>query len=286
MLKGPQGTLYGRNATGGLVNYVTAKPTDTLQGGLTLEVGNYETVNATGFVSGPVSDALRVRVAFDSQQRNQGWQKSVTRDDRIGELHQYGLRSIIELGNGGPFSATLTGSAWKRYGDSLVPQAIFYIYGTRAVANPRTAASIIANPTKNSQADWNPVSNQPQTDQGIIRPQPLTDSTFGALTFNAAYEVTDGVRIVSLTSYDELHHRDVSDAAGTQTESIQPDTRGRIRSVSQELRLVGESDRFNWSVGGYFADDSARERDPNIHLSRSSDIRSDSRCASTHRHCR
>ncbi len=261
VLKGPQGTLYGRNATGGLINYVTGKPTSTFKAGLTFEAGNYQTVNASGFVSGPVSDSVRVRVAFDSQNRNEGWQKSVTRNERIGKIHQYGLRSTIDIGNGGPFTATLTGTAWARYGDSLVPQATFYIYGGRPVANRLTAASIIPNPTRNTQADWNSIGNQPQADIGILHPGPLTDSRFGAGSVNLSYAFTDTIRLVSLSSYNELHHRDVSDAGGVQTESIFQDTIGRIRSVSEELRLVGESDRFNWSVGGYFADDRATERD-------------------------
>ncbi|KQT35306.1 hypothetical protein ASG29_04195 [Sphingomonas sp. Leaf412] len=261
VLKGPQGTLYGRNATGGLINYVTGKPTDTLKAGLTFEVGNYRTVNVSGFVAGPLSDSVRARVAFDSQNRGQGWQRSVTRDERLGQMYQQSFRGTLDFGNGGPLTASLTGTYWNRHGDSLAGQAIFYIYGTRPVANPRTAASIIANPTSNTQADWNSIGNQPQADIGIFHPAPLVDSQFSATSLNVGYELSDTVRIASLTSYNELHHRDVSDAAGVQTESIFQDTTGRIRSVSEELRLIGESDRFNWSIGGYFADDRATERD-------------------------
>lgn len=260
VLKGPQGTLFGRNATGGLINYVAAKPTSTPEGGLTVEVGNFQTVNASAFVSGALSDFIRVRVAADTQNRNEGWQRSVTRNERLGELHQHALRGTLEFGNGGPFSATLTGSAWWRYGDSLAPQAIFYIYGNRPVANPLARASIIANPTDTRDADWNSVINQPQADIGIFHPGPLTDSEYLGGTLNMEYAFSDTVRLVSLSSYSKLDKREVSDAAGLQTSSIFQDNVAYLRSVSQELRLVGDSDRLRWSLGAYVADDRATEQ--------------------------
>lgn len=259
-LKGPQGTLYGRNATGGLINYVTRKPTATPEAGLTLDVGNYETLNVSGYLSGPLSDTVRVRLAVDSQDRNRGWQKSVTRDDRLGVLHQKSLRGTIDFGNGGPFTGSLSATAWWRHGDTLAPQAISYVYAG-LVGDPRVIASIIPNPTRGDQADWLPLSNQPQSDIGIYHPAPLTDSNFFSATLNLAYELSSSVKLVSLSTYDHLNHRDVSDANGTQAEGIFNDTTGHVRSVSQELRLVGEGDRLTWSLGGYVSDDHARQDD-------------------------
>jgi outer membrane receptor protein involved in Fe transport len=68
VLRGPQGTLYGRNATGGVVNVITNKPTDSFAAGLTAEGGNFSTYKATGFVNVPLIDqtlALRVAGYFD-----------------------------------------------------------------------------------------------------------------------------------------------------------------------------------------------------------------------------
>jgi outer membrane receptor protein involved in Fe transport len=63
VLRGPQGTLYGRNATGGVVNTITATPRDSFSGSLTGEFGRFDRVKFTGFLNIPLSDTLAVRVA-------------------------------------------------------------------------------------------------------------------------------------------------------------------------------------------------------------------------------
>lgn len=63
VLKGPQGTLYGRNATAGAVNFVTRRPGDELGGYIDLEVGDYGARRVEGAVDLPASDAVRFRVA-------------------------------------------------------------------------------------------------------------------------------------------------------------------------------------------------------------------------------
>ena len=63
VLRGPQGTLYGRNSTGGAVNVITNKPTDKLASSLTYEYGNYDSNKVTGFVNLPITDTIALRVA-------------------------------------------------------------------------------------------------------------------------------------------------------------------------------------------------------------------------------
>lgn len=63
VLKGPQGTLFGGNATGGAINYIAAKPTDEFTAGVDFSFSRFETTDLSGFVSGPITDTLRYRVA-------------------------------------------------------------------------------------------------------------------------------------------------------------------------------------------------------------------------------
>ncbi|MEP1592934.1 MAG: TonB-dependent receptor plug domain-containing protein, partial [Halieaceae bacterium] len=69
VLKGPQGTLYGRNATGGALNIISAKPTQDLEGFGSLTLGDYDTAKFEGAVSGGLTDSLsgRISVLWDSQ---------------------------------------------------------------------------------------------------------------------------------------------------------------------------------------------------------------------------
>ncbi len=70
VVNGPQGTLYGRNATGGAVNVITKDPTDTLDGFAQLTLGNYGTVTTEGAIGGPIVDGVEGRIAFQTQNRD------------------------------------------------------------------------------------------------------------------------------------------------------------------------------------------------------------------------
>ncbi len=77
VLKGPQGTLFGRNTTGGAVVLVPQKPTDKLEGYLEGSIGNYDMHRIQGVLNVPLGDTLRARIGADWQQRD-GFMKNVT----------------------------------------------------------------------------------------------------------------------------------------------------------------------------------------------------------------
>jgi iron complex outermembrane receptor protein len=64
VLKGPQGTLYGRNATGGAINIITTKPKKDYEGYVSVEAGNYNTLNTEGAVNVPFGDKVQARASF------------------------------------------------------------------------------------------------------------------------------------------------------------------------------------------------------------------------------
>ena len=70
VLKGPQGTLYGRNAANGVINLVTARPTNEFGGDYSVEIGNYGQIKTTAVVNMPFSDSLRTRLAVLSNKRD------------------------------------------------------------------------------------------------------------------------------------------------------------------------------------------------------------------------
>ena len=63
VLRGPQGTLFGRNTTGGLVHFISKRPTDELDGYIDLQLGEYNQIKAEGAIGGPLGDTVSGRLS-------------------------------------------------------------------------------------------------------------------------------------------------------------------------------------------------------------------------------
>ena len=100
VLKGPQGTLYGRNATGGVVSIVSNAPTNDLQGTFTGGFSRWNTFDAAGAVSGPLGAGFTGRIAGTITNQGEGWQRDVDTGRRYGRTERYAGRAILEYDTG------------------------------------------------------------------------------------------------------------------------------------------------------------------------------------------
>ena len=78
ILKGPQGTLFGQNATGGAINFIAAKPTKSFAAGMDASYGTFNASDLSGFISGPLSETLGARLAVQTI-KSDPWQRSYTK---------------------------------------------------------------------------------------------------------------------------------------------------------------------------------------------------------------
>ncbi|MFT4251944.1 MAG: TonB-dependent receptor [Caulobacter sp.] len=260
VLKGPQGTLYGRNTTAGLVDFVTNKPTDQFEAGLTVEAGNYETRNLEGYFSGPLSDKVQARVAFRAEHSGEGWQKSNSRDERLGEVHRQGWRLSLAAQPSEKVDLDFSYAGWRNTSDTVAAQAIGFTPAT--AASPFNAAGLVAyvaanKPTKSTQADWAPLSVR-GTDVGAglgIGDPAQEDDRFDAAKLRFAWHLSDDVSLISLTSYNRLKRDAVFDWSGAPYEILVQKAHGDIKSAAEELRLEGRTEKGSWLVGVYVAHD-------------------------------
>ncbi len=97
VLKGPQGTLFGRNSTGGAVLFTSAKPTDEFEGYVTARAGNYDLRSFEGAINVPLAgDRVMARVAGFYEKRD-GYQRNLFTGKRAGNVDRYGLRGSLTV---------------------------------------------------------------------------------------------------------------------------------------------------------------------------------------------
>lgn len=73
VVRGPQGTLYGRDSIGGALNVLTKRPTKEFEGQVNMQYGNFDTIGVAGTFAGPITDWMRYRVGYSKQAQNQGF---------------------------------------------------------------------------------------------------------------------------------------------------------------------------------------------------------------------
>lgn len=109
VLRGPQGTLFGRNATSGVVNVVTAKPDlSGVSAAAEFEYGNYNSIKAKGMINLPIGDVLGVRVAGFYLNRD-GYTRNLYDDSRIDDRDMYAVRGSLRFEPGPDTTLDLMG---------------------------------------------------------------------------------------------------------------------------------------------------------------------------------
>ncbi|MFC3093470.1 TonB-dependent receptor [Alteromonas sediminis] len=127
VLKGPQGTLFGRNATAGAINYIAAKPMSEFASGYSVSFANYQTFDVEGYVTGALSDGLNARAAVRAVRSYEGWQQSVSRHDTLGRQDKMSARVSVDWAIKENTQALLSVNYHEDASESLAPQAIDYI---------------------------------------------------------------------------------------------------------------------------------------------------------------
>ena len=94
VVRGPQGALYGKNVTGGVVNFVSKKPSQETEAGVKVSVGNYDYLEVKGFASGALSDAITGRISASSRDRD-GFAKNIFTGNDMETLDSSSVRGQL-----------------------------------------------------------------------------------------------------------------------------------------------------------------------------------------------
>lgn len=234
VLRGPQGTLYGKNATGGAVNFVSKKPSfEGSQGYIQLGVGNYNKREIKGgFETVLVDDVLAARAAF-TMNRADGWVKNKYPgvDDWADQDDWAGRLSLVYQPTD-DFNATLRLSRSSSTGTG---SAVIALNNDPAV----TGESI-------DHLDWDEVEETREGKKDI-------ENTAASLTLS--WDLSEAYSLISITSYDEGKWI-AEDGEGLLAHIDENDYFSEVDQLSQEFRIVSNYEGpFNWIGGLYYSQD-------------------------------
>ncbi|VWX47299.1 TonB-dependent receptor [Novosphingobium sp. 9U] len=242
VLKGPQGTLFGQNSTGGAINYIAAKPTSDFAAGADLTYGRFNDVIGNAFISGPLAPGLNARLAVRGERADE-WQRSYTRDAKNGKTRQLAGRLLLDWEASSTLKFELNLNAWH---DGSDPQAVqYYRFNQQAVSNTAPVLNYPRSPLKPRAADWSP-------ENGMYGKRDLQQAAL-----RGDWEFADGLTLTSITAYTHFKERGEMDQDGTALSDIDLDPyKGKIRSFSQELRVSnGSGAGVRWVVGANYSHD-------------------------------
>lgn len=238
VLKGPQGTLYGQNSTGGAINYIAAKPTKSLESGSDASLSNFGQVDAGGFVSGPLSDTLRARIAVKAVEGG-AWQKSASRPGaQLGDARQVMGRVLLDWTPTSRLHVAVNVNAWHDGSDTLAGQVIAVVPTDPARVSPELQ---VQSPLTARYADW--------TADNPMR----ANDTFLETSVRADYELGSTTKVTTISAYQNFKQDKYIDFGATPAQVGEFHDTGSIESFSQEIRLAGELPRLRWIAGGNYA---------------------------------
>ena len=257
VLRGPQGTLFGRNATGGLIHYISEKPRFDNDGFVTVTGGNFDTWNSEGALNAALTDNLAARVSFATERHDGYVNNSAGRS--VEDEKQYAARVqflykptdrgeiLLKLYGAVNDNETGAGYAWAAsHADATGRGVLISPTSTANCPNLDGGCTPGGDITGYRNASSNPF------DQALGRPG-IFNRTVGGSTLHVTWNF-DPFTLTSVTDYLHLQKRYGEDSGVTPVPYFVYDTLQHFQQLSQELRLNGSSESLKWITGLYFLD--------------------------------
>lgn len=233
VLRGPQGTLYGRNSTGGTINLVTKKPTSTFEGYASATLGNYNLIKMDTAVSGPITDTISARLALTSTDRG-GFGKNIQTGNDIEDQKRYAGRLHVRFQPSDRVDFLLTGEYAKQDDASGFFGFLAPLFPPPFV--PRGAGGFSDPNSRDVASNFDPQ---------------LERETW-SVTGNLTVELTDAIKVRNIINYREL---DFFLAQDLDTSTVSTASYVSIplhdEQFSEEFQVIYESDRLN-AIAGLF----------------------------------
>ncbi|HMT44204.1 MAG TPA: TonB-dependent receptor [Chakrabartia sp.] len=226
VLRGPQGTLYGKNTTGGAVNLISRAPElGEVNGYANVGYGNYDRFDLNGAVNVPLGEMAALRVA-GTWSKADGWFKNVLPGQPdLASVSEYGVRAslLVEPSDG----------------------VKFVLRGSTSLQNPRNYG-IYAEPAALNRAGL----KKREIAANVTDKRHARTTSF---SLTGTFDVSDSLTVTSITSYDKGRLNFYEDTDGQAIELLEIPYVDRASQFAQDLRLTSDfSGPFNFILGVYY----------------------------------
>ena len=264
VLRGPQGTLYGRDSTGGAVRVITRAPGDEFRGEATVALGTYNRQDATLSLDVPIAENLKTRLSAASLNRD-GYVNSITTGEKVGQIDmtnliadmlweptdRFSLRVKYNDRESHPTDARI--SFWHVENGANLVNFAYGATGLYTLAGaPYGAATHVAGYPGGRLGEW---------DSAVGDVQPGTLETAQA-SVDITYDLTDNITLQSWTGYIQHYQQSLIDWDNSEYIVVEVNQYNQHRLFSQELQFAGDHGRFNWVGGVYYWTESTHSRSP------------------------
>ncbi len=262
VLRGPQGTLYGRNATGGAVNFVAHKPTTEWEGWVRGGTGSFGLTKFEGAGGGPISDTVRFRAAV-LKTDSDGWlTNKFTGHDQNG-MDELAWRVLLEADASDNLNLLLNVHGGKTESDSVQYRhlGVWDAGGNQcplADIKAGLCADIFGYSEEAPYTTFNGVDLPavPAYDEGNYNLETKNDTKFWGVSLTAEWDIGD-LTVTSISSYDDMEDNRPEETDAGPNDILEGVLAVDQQTFSQELRLSGETGNVTWLAGVYYLSDEA-----------------------------
>lgn len=278
VLRGPQGTLFGRNASAGLLHVISKKPQFDFGGSAELSYGNFDAIRASGSITGPVSETIALRLDGVYSKRDGFYTLVDTANKKVGDLNdrdRYFFRAQALFEPNDSVSFRLIGDYTRRTeaccGAAYINFAETFDPTPNTPANPNTDRAVdtranrivdVLNSLGFSAPPGGIYSRRLSISPGRSYAGKTTDGgVSGELNWDFG-----SAKLTSITAYRDYKSGQGSDTDYGTVDLLFRDPGGNFRqfkTFTQELRLQGSAfnDKLDWLVGGFFTDERLQVKD-------------------------
>lgn len=251
ILRGPQGTLYGRNTTGGAVNILTADPTDKFSFGVTSEYNSLNDFKSEAYASGPVSDRFRIRLSGGTEQGG-AWQKDRVTGQSLGDKDTGALRVKTDWDVNDDLNIKIN----AHYGRDASENVGAYLIKSYTTPSGR----VIPADTDRTKTGWG-ISSSFASVTGLSQStKPSRDNdTYGT---NVTLEQSFGaIKFTNIASYEGLQRRELDDWDATLVNSANIFYKSEANVFSDEARLSSnQPGPLQWVTGLYYSREHLKDK--------------------------